>query len=125
MTGEVDDRGTPIVRLDIGGQKVEAIIDTGFDGAVLLPSTLAHLFTADYWGDVEVTLAGGQTSKDKMFTTSFPFDGELRSVHACFGAGPELLIGTELLSEYRLEISFVERTVLLEKVTAKSTGPPN
>lgn len=45
----------------------------------------------------------------------FPFDGTV-TAEATFVPGQEILIGTRLLSRYRLEVNFVQRTVLLERV---------
>jgi predicted aspartyl protease len=116
MTGEVDGRGTPVIRLDIAGQTWTAIIDTGFDGFVHLPSVLASEFKSRLWGEADVTLSNGQIVRQKLFILEFPFDGELQTVRASFGPGHEVLIGTQLLAAYRVEINFATRAVLLEKV---------
>jgi hypothetical protein len=59
----------------------------------------------------------GDSALRKMCIFDFPFDG--RTVHAetSFVPGNEILIGTQLLRPYRLEIHFPERTVLLDRVT--------
>jgi hypothetical protein len=46
----------------------------------------------------------------------FPFDGQTVTAQATFVPGGEILIGTHFLRQYRLEINFVHRTVLLERV---------
>lgn len=38
-------------------------------------------------------------------------------VLATFAPGREILVGTRLLRDYRLEIDFVARTLLLERVS--------
>ena len=48
--------------------------------------------------------------------TDLPFDGQSVEAAVTFVPGPEILIGTHLLREYRLEIHFVNRTVHLERV---------
>jgi predicted aspartyl protease len=114
MTGVVDSRGTPVVRLPIVGRELTAVIDTGFDGFVLIPAVLASEFKCRLLGDAELTLSGGQIVRQKMFALDFPFDGEVIPVRAFFAPVQELQIGTQLLARYRIEINFVERTVLLE-----------
>lgn len=116
MTGVVDGRGTPVVRLPIAGQDWTAVIDTGFDGFVLIPAVLASEFKCRLLGDAELTLSGGHVIRQKMFALDFPFDGELLPIRAFFAPVEELQIGTQLLAGYCLEINFVTRTVLLEKV---------
>ena len=66
--------------------------------------------------EAEVTLAGGQKVSEKLFTIDFPFDGGIRTVRVSFAPIQELLIGTEMLAGYRLEIDFVARTVWLDEV---------
>jgi len=92
------------------------MIDTGFDGFVHLPSVLASEFKSRLWGEADVTLSNGQIVRQRLFLLEFPFDGQLQTVRASFGPGHEVLIGTQLLASYRLEINFVARAVLLEKV---------
>jgi hypothetical protein len=46
----------------------------------------------------------------------FPFDDEVVTVEATFAPVGEILIGTRLLRNYRLEIDFATGTVLLERV---------
>jgi predicted aspartyl protease len=117
VTGEVDDRGTPIIRLNLGGRDWIAVIDTGFDGDLLLPEELATHFPGPLWGRLRVILGGGQVVIEDVFTVSFPFDGELRYLKASFAPVEELLIGTAMLANYRLEINFATRTLILEKVS--------
>jgi predicted aspartyl protease len=45
MTGEIDETGTPIIRLSIADQEWIATIDTGFNGDLELPEQLADVFT--------------------------------------------------------------------------------
>jgi hypothetical protein len=46
----------------------------------------------------------------------FPFDGGTLRVNATFAQVSEILIGTRLLRDYRLEIDFPARTVQLERI---------
>ena len=43
---------------------------------------------------------------------------DIVAADATFVDNPDILIGTALLSDYRLEINFVARTVVLERVVA-------
>lgn len=116
MTGAVDDRGTPVLRIELAGRTWTAVIDTGFDGHLLLPNDLAPHFVRRYLGEVDVVLGGGQDVTEQLFAIEFPFDGQTRTVPTSFAPVEEVLIGTAMLDEYRLEINFVVRTVLVEKV---------
>jgi predicted aspartyl protease len=116
MTGEVDSRGTPIVRLTIGNREWVPVIDTGFDGDLELPEDLAAHFQKTSAGPLRTTVAAGAVIEEEIFFVDFPFDGDVVPVHTSFAPTTEILIGTGLLRRHRLEIDFVRRTVVLEKL---------
>jgi hypothetical protein len=58
----------------------------------------------------------GQIVDEDTYGVDFPLDGHTLIVEATFVSGTEILIGTHLLRQYRLEINFPARTVLLERV---------
>jgi predicted aspartyl protease len=117
MTGEVDLRGTPVLRMTIGGREWIAVIDTGFDGELELPAALATEFGNTRVGQSQTTLGGGTVIMEDLFEVVFPFDGEMVQAQAAFALVDEILIGTGLLLNYRLHVNFVERTVVLERVS--------
>ena len=98
MTGVVDDRGTPVLHLEIGGREWTAVIDTGFDGHLVLPDALSPHFERRYWGEAGVILGGGQEVTEDLYTIDFPFDGETHSVRVSFAPMEEILIGTAILA---------------------------
>ena len=116
MTGEVDSRGTPILRLTVAGREWVAVIDTGFDGELELPDDLAQHFQRSPTGPARTTLAAGTIIEEELYMIDFPFDGAVVQAETAFAPVAEILIGTGLILEYRLDVNFVERTVLLEKV---------
>ena len=114
--GTVSTSRVPIITLTIAGQEWAATIDTGFNGDLELPETLRNALNARYIGRMISVLAGGQTIEEELYRVNFPFDGEMIQAEATFVADSDILIGTRLLREYRLQIDFVRRTVVLEKV---------
>ena len=116
MQGTVSNRGVPTITLLIAGQKWTATIDTGFNGDLELPEILRNILEPEYVGKVTSSLAGGQTIEEDVYLVEFPFDGNIVQARATFVANGEILIGTHLLQEYRLQINFVRRTVVLEQV---------
>lgn len=60
-------------------------------------------------------LAGGQRITEELYGVNFLFDGKMIPAEATFVDDSSLLIGTHLLREYRLQIDFVRRTVVLER----------
>ena len=116
IQGTVSDTGVPTITLSIAGQEWAATVDTGFNGDMELPETLRKVLNPQYIGEVISVLAGGQTIEEELYRVNLPFDGKMISAEATFVVGSEILIGTHLMQEHRLQIDFVKRTVVLEKV---------
>lgn len=118
IAGRVTDDGEPVVMLDVAGQPWSATIDTGFNGDLELPDTLRPFVNARFFARTRSFLAAGQSIEEDAYWVDFPFDEQIIAALATFVEGDEILIGTNLLRQYRLEINFVTRTVLLERVEA-------
>ncbi len=114
--GTVSDAGVPTITLSIAGQEWTATIDTGFNGYLELPETLRNTLNPQYIGQITSVLAGGQTIEEELYRVNFLFDGWMIPAEVTFVIDSEILIGTRLLQEYRLQIDFVRRTVVLERV---------
>jgi predicted aspartyl protease len=116
LTGTVTDEGVPIIMLPVAGQMWPGIIDTGFNGDVEIPEPLRESLNARFIGRISSLLASGQHIEQDVYLVDFPFDGETVRAEATFVSGDEMLIGTQLMQRYCLEIHFPERTVRLKKV---------
>jgi hypothetical protein len=88
----------------------------GFNGDLELPDALRPFVNPRYRGLTESVLAGGQAVFEDYYRVDFPFDGRTVLAEATFVPGNEILVGTQLLQQYRLEINFPVRTVLIERV---------
>jgi len=115
--GTVSADGVPTITLSIASQDWTATIDTGFNGDLELPEALQNSLNARYVGRVTSALAGGQTIEEDVYLVDFPFDGKVTQTEATFVADRQILIGTRLLREYRLQVDFVSQTVELERVS--------
>jgi predicted aspartyl protease len=119
MVGEVDNEITPFVRLMIGDQEWIAVIDTGFNGDLELPEALGSHFGGERIGESQTTLGGGTVIEEDLYRIAFQFDGEIIAAEAVFAPVDQILIGTHLLRNHRLDINFVDRTVILERVVRR------
>jgi hypothetical protein len=54
--------------------------------------------------------------REDLYLVDFPFDSQSMTALASFAPVRDILIGTRLLRDYRLEIDFPARTVRLERV---------
>jgi predicted aspartyl protease len=116
IEGTVTDDVVPVIGVDIGNRRWQAIIDTGFNGGLELPEQTRSYVNARRIGEVMSLLAANQRVEEDLFLVDFPFDGRTVRVQATFVDGDEILIGRRLLREYRLSIDFPSRTLVIEKV---------
>ena len=108
--------GSPVILLVVAGQTWPGIIDTGFNSDLELPDRLRLQLHLRYQGQSLSILAGGQRIVEDVYHVDFPFDGQTIIAEATFAPGNEILIGTHLLQQYRLEIHWPNQTVELERV---------
>ena len=114
IEGIINENGVPIIILNVAGKDWNAVIDTGFNGDLESPFALSSAVNARLFGTGLSQLAGGQSIEEEYYLVDFPFDGETVRALATFVSGDEILIGTHLLSEYRLRIDFPTSEVRLE-----------
>ena len=123
IQGVVSPDGVPTIRLPIANQEWPATIDTGFNGDLELPAALlTSVNIVGYIGPTKFVLAGGQTLEETVYLVEFPFDGKVVEAEATFVADSQILLGTRLLRDYRLQVNFVTRTVELERVAIAPEG---
>ena len=115
IDGIVTEDGVPAIRIEVGSQRWQAIIDTGFNGELELPEPLRSHVNARFVGRATSLLAANQRMEEDVFLVDFPFDGRMVRAQATFVDGDEILIGTGMLRDYRLQIDFPAGTVFIEK----------
>jgi predicted aspartyl protease len=115
IAGQVTEDGQPIIRLTVAGRSWVAIVDSGFNGDLELPNALHGQLNARFRAREPWLLASGQSIEEDIYSVDFPFDGRVVYAEASFVPGDTILVGTGMLSLYRLTIDFVARIVLLER----------
>jgi predicted aspartyl protease len=134
LEGSVDDLKRPLVRIETLGfaDPLVAFVDTGFNGALLLDERQAARlgFSVVSNSATPVQLASRRQEDFMVGRGSFLWLGERRTITAYVmieiqgerrarnarKTEEEILIGTDLLSDCRLEIDFPARKVLISKV---------
>jgi predicted aspartyl protease len=127
MVGSVDHYLRPILRLKFAGQEDEliALIDTGFNGQLLMSQTLALRLNVQVneFEDV-VTLADGSLVAARQGHVTVEWFGKARNVHVQItpthakqrvSEGDFVLLGTRLIAPDNLEIQFGRKTVTLHQ----------
>jgi predicted aspartyl protease len=120
IRGVVGPDGLPRIKLPVGERDWPALIDTGFNGDLELPFALGPAVQARYEGSVDSVVADGRRVLEDSYRVLFPFDGQVMAAVATFAQVDEILVGTRLLRNHRLEIRFVERDVLIEREVDRS-----
>jgi len=115
MIGTVNKDGVPTIVLSIVSRNWTAVIDTGFNGDLELPETLRPFVNARFLCRSHSLLAGGQVIEEDTYLVDFPFDGRTIAAEATFVGTGDILVGTHLLKEYRLEVDFPAARVVVEK----------
>ena len=116
IEGAVTEDGVPAIEMEVGGERWQAIIDTGFNGELELPERLRLFVNAQFVGRVTSLLAANQRIEEDVFLVDFPFDGRIVRSQATFAGGDVILMGTGMLREYRLHVDFPARVVVIEKI---------
>ena len=118
---------TPTSQLEVQGSRgaveLTAIIDTGFDGHLCLPTSLAVGLGLELSGQNEVELADGTRKMELVFAGTVRFLDDRRDVAIYLTDGDEALIGTRLLSDCRISIDFTTGKVQLTRKQPRRKGP--
>ena len=110
IEGQINEHGTPLIPLRLADRNWMAIVDTGFNGGLEPPETLADVLDAESFGTVRARLAAGI-----VVTEELDFGGHHEFTPATFAAANHILVGTRLMHRHRLELDFPARTVRLER----------
>lgn len=114
-----DARNHPKIKLTVVGARksslLEAILDTGFDGYLSLPISIAVTLGIELTSIIPVEYADGRRSQELVFSVRMDFDGKEAIVPATLTAGSEALAGTALLAKYELRINFLHQKIILQK----------
>lgn len=108
ITGVVRDDRQAIVHLMVRGpagqeQEIEAIIDTGFDGWLSLPSSLVVRLGLVWHRRGRALLADGSESVFDIYEATVDWDGEMRRIPVD-EAETVPLLGMSLLEGYELTV---------------------
>ena len=108
ITGSVDDKLQPVVRLTVCNEagdaiEIEAIIDTGFNGTLTLPLTAIQKLKLPLSSKGAALLADGTQVWFDVYAGILMWDGVPRRIHI-EAAETEPLAGMQLLKDYDLHV---------------------
>lgn len=84
-------------------REVEALVDTGFTGDLVMPGSLVNSLQLASTGVRTVTLADGSQVTVPAWVVEIDWGGQWRQA-LCLEAGGEVLLGMSLLADHRLTV---------------------
>jgi clan AA aspartic protease len=130
MTGTVDDFGRALLPILIRHPStaatihLEAWVDTGFTGALLLPAAQIASVGLPRFAAIPGGLADGSQFMFTTYTCLVQWFGALRQVEALAGSNRFPLIGVQLLEDFLLTIDYPKRVVTLVPSCDPATPGP-
>jgi clan AA aspartic protease len=110
--GSVNARREPWLRVrTAAGETLDCLIDTGFDGALVLPRAAATRLNLIVPGRVSIIGVGRSRAIADIAELEVEWLGGLRAVEVIISAGEDSLPGTELLDGSRLIVDYINYTV--------------
>lgn len=120
MNGHVDDSGRALVAVKIqpselaSAEEVEAWIDTGFTGDLVLPKVLIENLGLSQSATVSAILADGSHVEMRAYSCLIDWFGELRKLEVVANEGNCPLLGIGLLEGHELQISYRSGEIVID-----------
>jgi len=128
LAGYIDERNQLWVRLTVSGannkQVIDALIDTGFNGELLLPLQVAIPLGLQLFGVAPYQLADGSTSQQMLFRANVEWGtkSQIATVNVVNSDTP--LIGGGLLHGYVLLVNFATKQLFIKEPGADEPQGP-
>lgn len=110
MKSYFDKSNHPKVDLVVAGRKqkrlLTALLDTGFDGYLSLPLTIAIQLGQELINAIPVQYADGRISNELVFAVNVQLNGKSQLVNATLTNSVEALAGTALFAKNRVLFDF-------------------
>lgn len=128
LAGHIDERNQLWVTLTVGGanqrQTIKALIDTGFNGELLLPLQVAIPLGLQLAGVAAYKLADGSASQQMLFSASIDWGTQRRVATVNVVNSDTALIGGGLLHGYILLVDFASKQLVIKEPGADEPAPP-
>ena len=120
MNGVVDGAGRALIVVEIGGSNltprtpIQAWIDTGFTGELVLPQKTIEDLGLVNSGTVGAVLADGTQIALRVYSCIVNWFGEQRKLEVVATSGDHPLLGVGLLLDRDLRIDYRSRTITIQ-----------
>jgi clan AA aspartic protease len=126
MDGYVDRSTlTPFVRLKLISAmdeeiELSAIIDTGYNGEVILSENKIQEMGLEFLGTIDTELADGRIVELDLFRGRIKWFGRIQEVAVGASRSEDALLGTLLLADCELDINFKDGWAKIEQLVSKT-----
>lgn len=127
LAGRIDEKNQLWVSMKVGGlhsnQTIEALIDTGFNGELLLPLQVAIPLGLQLAGAAPYRLADGSISQQMLFTANIGWGTTNRTATVNVVNSDTALIGGGLLHGYVLLVDFQKKQLVIKEPGIDEPSP--
>jgi len=127
LVGRIDEKNQLWVLITVGGlhskQTIEALIDTGFNGELLLPLQIAIPLGLQLAGAAPYSLADGSISQQMLFTANIDWGTKKRTATVNVVNSDIALIGGGLLHGYILLVDFQKKQLVINEPGIDEPSP--
>jgi clan AA aspartic protease len=111
---------TPQTKVEVSGRHrsvtVDAVVDTGFDGFISVPTRLAVTLGLELTGTLLFELADGSQTEELIFSGRVKIAGKTRKAQVLVSDSQDVLLGTRLLKDCQLTIDFSTGSVRIDRL---------
>ena len=106
VTGRFDE-GRPVIAVRLEGSltPIEVLVDTGFNGELMLTQECIRELSLPFIGDDEYMTASGDVVPTTVHMGTIRWSGRARKIAVLATTGKSNLLGMELLHFYRLDLA--------------------
>ena len=102
----------PVIELDVGSSRIEVLVDTGFNGSLIIPSQMGHRLNLKFEGPEEFQSVTGEVFLADAYSVEVNWIGKrIRVAVAARKHVNEAILGGNMLKDCRLTIDYGHRTV--------------
>jgi clan AA aspartic protease len=113
-SGRVNSYREALVVVRFGsGSAIECVVDTGFDGGLMLPRAVLSEIQIEVSGRVTFEMVGGATMSAEVGLSEIEWLGRLQQVEVIVSESEDALIGTELLIASTLTVDYSSGTLTI------------
>lgn len=114
INGYFNARNEPVIELQLNSIYVEMLIDTGFDGVLIIPSQIVDQLKLKFQGFEEFYSVTGEKIVGTAYSIEIVWLGQILRVPIIVNSKiNEAILGNQMVKNCRLTIDYGQRTVTI------------